>query len=173
MKFFFVSFLMYIVSAQTSILSLFSNQPSALAIDSNTLYIAAGNLVKSYNPNSGDDLKKDFIGHTAPINSILLTGNSMFTASQDRTIRQWETSTGKAIRTFNGHTEEVWKVVIDGNNLISGGGDESIRIFDLSTGQLVRTIEHAHHQRVASLAVTKDYLYTAGFDALAKEVRTQ
>ena len=161
------------VSAQTkSILSFFSKDPNAIAIDSTktTIFVATENVIKSYDSISGNDLKLDFVGHTAPINFILLSGNQMFTASKDNSIKLWDTSTRNLIRTFNGNTEEVWKVAIDGKNLISGAGDETIRIFDISSGELIRTIPGAHHQRVASLALTKDYLYTAGFDSIAKEV---
>lgn len=40
---------------------------------------------------------------------------------------------------------------------------------DLTTGNLVKTIENAHVQRVASIALSEKFLYSAGFDNLAKE----
>lgn len=159
------------VFAQQSVLSITANQPSALSLDSNTLFVATENLIKSYNPATGSDLSADFVGHSAPINSILVLDGQLFSCGQDGTIRQWDIASRKLVKVFSGNRDEVWQVVVDveGNALLSGGGDNTIRIFDLKTGALQKTIENAHYQRVASLALTKDFLYTGGFDNLAKE----
>ena len=160
-----------IVFAQQSVLSIRATTPSALSLDSNTLFVATENLIKSYNPATGADLSADFVGHSAPINSILVLDSLLYSCGQDGTIRQWDIPSRKLVKVFNGHRDEVWQVVVDveTNTLFSGGGDNTIRVFDVKTGALLKTIENAHYQRVASLALTKDFLYTGGFDNLAKE----
>ncbi|KAJ3119807.1 hypothetical protein HK098_005126 [Nowakowskiella sp. JEL0407] len=45
---------------------------------------------------------------------VLQAGNSprLFSSSEDKTIREWDTSTGKPVRVFTGHTEVVEPLVI-------------------------------------------------------------
>lgn len=109
-------------------------------------------------------------GHTAPINSIMFSpdGSLLATGSTDKTIKLWDATTGREIRTFTGHTTSVNCVAFtpDGKTLISGSGtlsgtfsidqsDETIKVWDVATGELLRSMT-GHKTPVNSIAVSLD-----------------
>jgi small GTP-binding protein len=75
-------------------------------------YIASG---------SGDDAIKSSSGHN--------------------TIKLWEVSTGKCVRTFTGHSNNIRSVNFDisGKYIVSGSYDKTIKLWEVSTGKCVRT----------------------------------
>jgi WD40 repeat protein len=64
------------------------------------------------------------------------------TASGDRTIRLWDATTGKLVRTITGHQGGVPVVVFspDGKQLVSGSIDKTVRVWDVATGKEVRSM---------------------------------
>ncbi|WP_236601133.1 ATP-dependent Clp protease proteolytic subunit [Ktedonobacter sp. SOSP1-52] len=58
----------------------------------------------------------------------------------DKTIRLWEVSTGRCVRTFVSHDDRVKTVSLsaDGHWLVSGSADKTIRLWEVSTGRCVR-----------------------------------
>jgi small GTP-binding protein len=75
-------------------------------------------------------------------------GKLLASGSGDRTVRIWETVTGKLIRTLEGHTSHVYTVSFspDGSTLASGSHDNTVRIWETATGKLIRTLEgHTSH----------------------------
>lgn len=75
-----------------------------------------------------------FAGHTAPIVSLAASpdGNTIASASWDRTIRLWPLS-GGAPRVLEGHSQNVNGVAFtaDGKTLVSAGYDATVRIWPL------------------------------------------
>ena len=67
---------------------------------------------------------------------------SVFTASLDFVVRQWDTATGAEIRQFVGHTEPIRDIAIspDGALLVTGSMDNTIRLWDTATGAEVQTV---------------------------------
>ncbi|PGH29834.1 F-box and WD-40 domain-containing protein MET30 [[Emmonsia] crescens] len=63
----------------------------------------------------------------------------MLTASLDLTIRLWEVSTGRCLRTFFGHVEGVWALGADTLRLVSGAQDNMAKVWDPRTGRCERT----------------------------------
>ncbi|PWY71685.1 sulfur metabolite repression control protein B [Aspergillus heteromorphus CBS 117.55] len=61
------------------------------------------------------------------------------TSALDSTIRLWETSTGRCLRTFFGHLEGVWALAADTLRIVSGAEDRMIKIWDPRTGKCERT----------------------------------
>ena len=60
-------------------------------------------------------------------------------ADADKTLRLYETDTGKEVRKFEGHTGWVWKAAFspDGKKIASAGcNDYSYRIWDVDTGKI-------------------------------------
>jgi WD40 repeat protein len=70
------------------------------------------------------------LGHGGDVNSVVITQNEKFlvSGSSDKTIKLWELSSGKEVRTFEGHSSSVNSVVIsaDGKYIISGSTDKTV-----------------------------------------------
>lgn len=63
----------------------------------------------------------------------------MVTSALDSTIRLWETTTGRCLRTFFGHLEGVWGLAADTLRLVSGAEDRMVKVWDPRTGKCERT----------------------------------
>lgn len=92
-----------------------------------------------------------FRGHSAAVNAIDIHEDLLISASGDRTMRVWNTTTGQCIRSLVGYGKGVACVQTDGKQIVSGSSDNSVRIHDLATGaevavllghsNLVRTVQ--------------------------------
>ncbi|MHC5733241.1 MAG: WD40 repeat domain-containing protein, partial [Nostoc sp.] len=69
-------------------------------------------------------------------------GKTLASGSGDNTIKLWDVSTGKAIKTLTGHSSTVNSVGFspDGKTLASGSGDNTIKLWDVSTGKAIKTL---------------------------------
>ncbi|KAL2008484.1 hypothetical protein VTN00DRAFT_6678 [Thermoascus crustaceus] len=63
----------------------------------------------------------------------------MVTSALDSTIRLWETTTGRCLRTFFGHLEGVWALAADTLRIVTGAEDRMVKIWDPRTGKCERT----------------------------------
>jgi WD40 repeat protein/serine/threonine protein kinase len=79
-----------------------------------------------------------FRGHGGRVGHVAWTPDGLrgLSASSDQTLRMWEISTGRCLRTFAEHTSSVNAVAtsIDGRTGFSGGSDNILRVWDLSYG---------------------------------------
>jgi len=110
-------------------------------------------------------------------------GKTLASAGHDKTIRLWETTTGKEIRTLQGHQAEVTALEFspDGKRLASASHDETIRLWETATGKELCTL-WGHQGRVTSVTFSPDgkSLASASTDGLVrlweaargKEIRT-
>jgi WD40 repeat protein len=84
-------------------------------------------------------------GHTKGINAVAYSpdGQKFLSASMDRTIKEWNTSTGKCIQTFIGHSDVVTCIQYstDGKKAISGSNDNKIIEWDIETGKPEKIFE--------------------------------
>src|SRR5262249_54927570 len=66
-------------------------------------------------------------------------GRRFVSASNDRTVRLWDTATGQCLFVFEGHTDEVFAAVFypDGTRVASAGRDRAIWLWDPASGREV------------------------------------
>jgi WD40 repeat protein/tRNA A-37 threonylcarbamoyl transferase component Bud32 len=74
-----------------------------------------------------------------------------------RTVRFWNSHTGKEVRALRGHSGSIYSVVFspDGAMLASAGADRVIRIWDAASGELAATFQ-GHAAAVFGLAFSPD-----------------
>ncbi|MCX5717404.1 MAG: WD40 repeat domain-containing protein [Nitrospirae bacterium] len=117
------------------------------------------------------------MGHSGEITSMAISpdGRYMLSGSQDTTIKLWDVSTGREVRTFQGHSGFVNSVAFspDGRYAVSGSTDKTIKFWDVSTGREVRTFQ-GHSDEVTCVAFSPDgqYVLSGGGDIKLWEVST-
>lgn len=101
-------------------------------------------------------------GHTGYVYSISISpdGETLASASYDKTIKLWEMATGKELATLKGHTEIIWAVAFspDGKTVASGDGDSTkgtIKLWDAATRKVVGAFD-GHKALVKCLAFSPD-----------------
>ncbi|MBW4606442.1 MAG: AAA-like domain-containing protein [Hassallia sp. WJT32-NPBG1] len=103
--------------------------------------------------------KNTLEGHSSGVTSVAFSsdGKTVASGSWDRTIKIWDISTGKLIRTLTGHSQVVSSVAFssDGKTVASGSWDKTIKIWDISIGKLIRTLK-GHSSYVNSVAFSSD-----------------
>ncbi|MCC5650628.1 hypothetical protein LC609_12420 [Nostoc sp. XA013] len=84
-------------------------------------------------------------------------GKTLASGSGDNTIKLWDVTTGKAIKTLTGHSNTVISVGFspDGKTLASGSGDNTIKLWDVTTGKAIKTLT-GHSSPVYSVGFSPD-----------------
>lgn len=103
-------------------------------------------------------------GHTRAVKSVDFSHNGEFivSGSEDKSIKLWEVSTGRELRTFNGHQSNVNDVLFtpDDKQLISAGRDERIYFWDVLTGNIIKYY-HQPKENILRLSLSRDGFYLA------------
>jgi WD40 repeat protein len=70
-------------------------------------------------------------------------GESIASASDDKTIEIWKVRTGKLTQILRGHTDAVYAVNFSHKSglVATGGEDETIRLWSVSNGKLLKTVK--------------------------------
>jgi platelet-activating factor acetylhydrolase IB subunit alpha len=75
--------------------------------------------------------------------------------SRDKTIKLWETKSGKCIITLIGHDNWVTDMVFhpSGRYLLSVSDDKSLRMWDIQSGRCTRKMIDIHSHFVTTVAI--------------------
>ncbi|MCJ1448057.1 MAG: hypothetical protein MMC23_008570 [Stictis urceolatum] len=112
-------------------------------------------------------------GHSESVGSVAFSHDStrLASASFDRTVKIWDTSSGACLQTLEGHNGSVESVAFshDSTRLASASGDMTVKIWDTSSGACLQTLE-GHNGSVNSVAFSHDStrLASASFDRTVK-----
>jgi WD40 repeat protein len=108
-------------------------------------------------------------GHTEPVYDVAFTpdGKHVVTGSGDKTIKVWDSATGKEIKALGGpagHQQLVLSVAVspDGSLIASGGSDNTARVWDFPSSTPLRAL--AKSEGASILAVSPDGTKLAGGD---------
>ena len=96
-------------------------------------------------PVPGLTLRQVLRGHTGAIHRIAWSpdGSYLASPSADHTIRIWDASSGKCVRTFRRHSDWVYSVAWspDGQHIASASGDKKIRLWEAASGNQLQSLE--------------------------------
>src|SRR5262249_36626574 len=99
-------------------------------------------------------------------------GTLLATASDDRTAKIWDISTGEALRTLSAHTREVYGIAFspDGKCLATASRDKTVRVWDVYTGKEISPPFEGHADEVWGVVFSPDgkRLATASRDKTAR-----
>ncbi len=98
--------------------------------------------------------------HIDKINAIAISpdGQSVVSASSDRSLILWNLASEQQEVTFVGHTNEVNDVVFspDGTRILSASRDRTLILWSVETGERLRTFEARHTNSVTTVAFSPD-----------------
>lgn len=98
-------------------------------------------------------------GHTKQMHNVAFSpdGNTLASASHDKTIKLWDTQTGRETATLVGHRDAVWPVAFspDGKTLASGSSDKTIKLWDVESRWARATLK-GHKREVFSVEFSLD-----------------
>jgi WD40 repeat protein len=84
-------------------------------------------------------------GHGNIVNSVAFSHDStqLVSASEDRTVKIWDASSGACLKTLEGHGDAVNSVAFshDSTRLASASHDSTVKIWDASSGVCLQTLE--------------------------------
>ncbi len=90
---------------------------------------------------AGEGCLPTLTGYTKSVTAvaIALLGKTAISASDDNTLKIWDTEIGRELKTLTGHSSEVNPVVIAllGKTAISASNNKTLKIWDLVSGEEV------------------------------------
>ncbi|MBW4593606.1 MAG: WD40 repeat domain-containing protein [Brasilonema angustatum HA4187-MV1] len=107
-------------------------------------------------------LSHTLIGHSDQVTSVAISpdGQILVSGCADKTVKIWNLSTGKVVRTLTGKIGEVSSVAIspDGNLLVVGSCEHprnNVKVWHLATGKLLHTLL-GHQKPINCVVISPD-----------------
>src|SRR4028119_245433 len=107
----------------------------------------------------GEGALRTLAGHSDSVTAVAIApdGKTAISASDDQTLKIWDTETGRELKTLTGHSSEVRAVAIapDGKIAISASDDQTLKIWDTETGRELKTLT-GHSSVVTAVDLAPD-----------------
>jgi WD40 repeat protein len=103
-------------------------------------------------------------GHSGAVSAIAFRPASygqeskyLASAGHDRTVRLWDVTTGRLLRTFTGHTDVVYGLAWspDGRRLATASWDGTVKVWDAADGRTLWT-SRGHNEGVLRVVYSRD-----------------
>lgn len=98
-------------------------------------------------------------------------GNFIASGSEDNTVKLWDVTTGKVVRTFVSHRGYITALDFNaaGDMLVTAAKDNSIRIWDVRKGTEVRTLPgHSFYASAVAFSPTNNIIASCSIDKTVK-----
>lgn len=112
-------------------------------------------------------LRRVLVGHRAAVNVVDFDEKYIVSASGDRTIKVWSTSSCEFIRTLNGHKRGIACLQYRDRLVVSGSSDNSIRLWDIECGTCLRVLE-GHEELVRCIRFDSKRIVSGAYDGKIK-----
>lgn len=119
--------------------------------------------------NGTQSVPTTFRGHRDSLYCARLSpdGKVLATGGYDNTIKLWNVTDGKELRTLDGHNGAVFELTFraDGKILASASGDRTVKLWDVATGQRLDTLKESQKELYALVfSPNGERLAAAGVD---------
>ncbi|XP_068207875.1 F-box/WD repeat-containing protein 7-like [Palaemon carinicauda] len=98
------------------------------------------------------------------ITCLQFSGNTIVSGSDDNTLKVWNATSGKCMRTLTGHTGGVWSSQMSDNLIVSGSTDRMLRVWNAETGDCIHTL-YGHTSTVRCLHLHGSKVVSGSRDA--------